>query len=142
MQFPIKVHYAILAALAMAEVYEGDNLLAARTISTQQGIPAQFLGQILQQLRFSGIIASVRGASGGFRLARRPAETSVADVVGAVCPRSSCATSHTQCSSALATAVDSMWQELDSVQREALQRVSLADLLERAQPRSAEMFYI
>jgi Rrf2 family protein len=48
------------------------------------GHPGQFLEGILRQLRQAGIVASQRGAEGGYRLDRNPAEVSIADVVRAL----------------------------------------------------------
>ena len=141
MQFPIKVHYALLATLAMAEVHDADKLLTARTISDQQGVPSQFLGQILQQLRSSGVVTSVRGANGGFKLSSHPSELTVAEVVDAVCP-SSIAASPTNCDSPLAATVDALWEELASLQRQTLRNLTLSEMLHRSTARGAEMFYI
>lgn len=140
MQFPIKVHYALLATLAMAEVHEADQLLTARTISKQQAVPSQFLGQILQQLRSSGIVVSVRGSSGGFKLGRHPSDLSVGDVIDAVCPPNA-SSLPSQSASPLAAAVESLWQELSALQRQAVESISLSDMLQRAENR-AGMFYI
>ncbi len=140
MQFPIKVHYALLATLAMAEVHEADQLLTARTISKQQAVPSQFLGQILQQLRSSGIVVSVRGSNGGFKLGRHPSELAVAEVIDAVCPPNVSSLSSPS-GSTLAVAVESLWRELDMLQRQAVESLSLTDMLQRAEHRAA-MFYI
>ena len=50
MQLPVKAHYAAQAMLALAARHQYSELLAAKTISNDYGIPNQFLGQILQQL--------------------------------------------------------------------------------------------
>ena len=141
MQLPIKAHYATLAMLALAQQFESRELLTARVIARDHRIPSQFLGQILQQLRAAGLITSTRGASGGFQLSRSPEQVSVADVVDAVCapaPGKTC-----DDTSELAAVVLEVWDDLSRSQRSMLEKISLDDLLSRANTDAAHsMFYI
>ena len=50
-------------------------------IAEQHGIPARFLVQILLQLKSSGIVASTRGAAGGYQLVRDPSQITLAEVM-------------------------------------------------------------
>src|ERR1700733_13159164 len=52
--------------------------------SSSQGIPLNFLENILGELRHAGLVRSHRGAEGGFRLAKPASEVTVADVIRAV----------------------------------------------------------
>ena len=142
MQLPVKAHYATLAMLALAEQYASEQLLTAKVIAREQNIPGQFLGQILQQLRASGLIGSTRGSSGGFRLSRLPAQISIAEVVDAVCPWSQESGVVDDAETPLASAVQSIWGELNQQQRDLLERVSLDELLSRVAITPATMFYI
>jgi Rrf2 family protein len=78
-----KTDYALRAALELARV-EGSGMLKGEQIADAQGIPLKFLLSILTELRNARIVLSHRGANGGFRLARPPADITVADVVRAV----------------------------------------------------------
>jgi Rrf2 family protein len=60
----------------------GISLL--REIARQEGISEKYLGQIIIPLRASGLVASHRGAHGGYSLGRPPSEISVKDVVEAI----------------------------------------------------------
>ncbi len=82
MHISAKVDYAMRAVveLAASEV----PLLRTEHLAEIQGIPASFLERILSELRRAGIVASQRGAHGGYRLGRPAAEISVADVFRAV----------------------------------------------------------
>jgi Rrf2 family protein len=85
MHVSAKVDYAMRALLVM--VQEGGDaspLIKGEYLASQQHIPARFLEGILRQLRQAGIVASQRGADGGYRLARTPREITVADVVRAL----------------------------------------------------------
>jgi len=56
----------------------------AESLAEAQGLPPKFLGAILNDLRRSGIVASQRGAEGGYRLARDASAISLADVMRAL----------------------------------------------------------
>jgi Rrf2 family protein len=78
-----KVDYAVRAAAELASSTDGKPIKAER-IATAQGIPLNFLENILGELRHSGIVRSQRGAEGGFMLAKPASEISVADIIRAV----------------------------------------------------------
>ncbi len=53
-------------------------------MANDQGLPPRFLGAILADLRRAGLVASQRGAEGGYRLARKPEDITVAEVIRAL----------------------------------------------------------
>jgi Rrf2 family protein len=83
MRISAKADYAVRAAVELAAA-EDERPVNAERIATAQGIPHNFLENILGELRHAGIVRSHRGADGGFRLARPPEEITVADVIRAV----------------------------------------------------------
>jgi Rrf2 family protein len=83
MRISAKVDYAVRAAIELAAAPDEKPVKAER-IATAQGIPLNFLENILGELRHSGIVRSHRGADGGFRLARAADELTVADIIRAV----------------------------------------------------------
>lgn len=139
MHLPAKAHYATVAMLALADKYERKEATSARQIACEHGIPGQFLGQILQQLRAAGLIASTRGASGGFYLLTPPSSITIGEVLDAVCPPNSASVEEASGLGALAC---SLWDELRGQQRALLDQLTLADLLARADQDSPTMFYI
>ena len=82
MRVSAKVDYALRATIELAaaapEQVKGERLAAA------QAIPQKFLENILVDLRNGGLVASQRGADGGYRLARPAGEITVADVIRVV----------------------------------------------------------
>src|SRR5947208_1870834 len=78
-----KTEYALRAMIELAR-RSGEGLTSAREISESQRIPLRFLEQQLGTLAKEGLVESFRGAGGGCRLSRDPAETTVADVVDAI----------------------------------------------------------
>ncbi len=83
MRITAKADYAVRAAVELAASGEGGPVKAEQ-ISEAQGIPLNFLENILAELRRAGIVESRRGAAGGYLLARPAAEVSLADVIRAV----------------------------------------------------------
>ncbi len=83
MRISAKADYAVRAMVELAAA-AGDKPVKAERIATAQEIPLNFLENILGELRHAGLVRSHRGAEGGFRLARDPAEITVADVMRAV----------------------------------------------------------
>ncbi|WP_165073369.1 RrF2 family transcriptional regulator [Paludisphaera rhizosphaerae] len=81
MRISAKAEYACLALIALADRHDGDRPVPIREIADAQDIPETFLTQILISLRGAGLVVSTRGSSGGYRLARDPAEISLGDVL-------------------------------------------------------------
>lgn len=143
MQLPAKAHYAVLAMLALADRYESREPVPARVISREQNVPAQFLTQIMQQLRASGLVVSTRGATGGFLLNSSPSDVSIANIVDAICPESNSGGCYQveSGSEGFGALVQDVWDELRQKQQDLLASISLSDLLQRSTA-STPMFYI
>jgi Rrf2 family protein len=112
-----------------------------RRIAERHGIPATFLVQILHELRRAGLVASTRGAAGGYRLSKPPGEITLADVVDVF----ESAEEPSECAAAESpwgpTVVD-VCCELSRTRRERLQSLTLTDLVERAAVGAGPMWYI
>jgi Rrf2 family protein len=83
MRISAKVDYAVRAAIELAAAGEGKPL-KGEAIAEAQGIPLKFLENILGELKHTGIVASRRGAAGGYWLARPADEVALAEIVRAV----------------------------------------------------------
>ena len=82
MRISAKVDYAVRAALELAAA--GGDPIKGEAIADAQDIPLKFLENILGELKHTGIVASRRGAQGGYWLAKPADEVSLADIVRAV----------------------------------------------------------
>jgi Rrf2 family protein len=78
-----KVDYALRAAVELASL-EADWPVKGERVATNQEIPLRFMENILGQLRQAGVVASRRGAEGGYLLARPAVDITLADVIRAV----------------------------------------------------------
>jgi Rrf2 family protein len=83
MRISAKADYAVRAVAELAAA-DGEKPVKAERIATAQGIPLNFLENILGELRHAGVVRSHRGAEGGFRLAKAAEDVTVADVIRAV----------------------------------------------------------
>ena len=82
MRVSAKADYALRAAVELAAA--SGEPLKRRAIASAQAIPEQFLEQIMLDLKRAGIVASRRGANGGYWLSRPAREIKLADVIRAV----------------------------------------------------------
>jgi Rrf2 family protein len=72
--------YALRAMIHLARVHEGEALLG-RELSDRSGVPANYLSKILLLLKRSNLVSAVRGAGGGYRLARPAGEILLVEVL-------------------------------------------------------------
>ena len=82
MRISAKVDYALRACSELAVA--GDGPTKGERLAEAQAIPLKFLERILSELRNAGIVATQRGADGGYWLARPAGEITLADVMRAV----------------------------------------------------------
>ncbi len=83
MKLSTKGRYAMVALTDIALQPE-DGLVSLGDISQRQSISLPYLEQLFVKLRRADLVTSVRGPGGGYRLARRPSDIRVADILAAV----------------------------------------------------------
>ncbi|MWB77206.1 Rrf2 family transcriptional regulator [Pseudooceanicola sp. 216_PA32_1] len=83
MKLSTKGRYAMVALADMA-LQPGDGLVTLAGISKRQAISLPYLEQLFVKLRRAGLVESVRGPGGGYRLAHSPSDIRVSDVLAAV----------------------------------------------------------
>ncbi len=83
MRVSAKTDYALRALIEIAS-HADASPISAEEIGRRQEIPHGFLQAILADLRRAGIVISVRGQGGGWRMARSGSDVSVADTIRAV----------------------------------------------------------
>jgi Rrf2 family protein len=139
MNLSAKTEYACLAMLELAKEYDSGEPVQLRRIAAEHGIPARFLVQILLQLKGASLVASTRGAAGGYRLTRPPNTITLAEVIdvmeGDDRPESSCGEK-----SPLSRALLGFCRELSRLHRDRLEAETLADLVDEATQREPMYF--
>jgi Rrf2 family protein len=142
MRISAKAEYACVAMLELATNYQAPQPVRIKAIAEAQGIPPRFLVQILLQLKTAGLVASVRGAAGGYQLARPPEAINLAQVINAIddrtlAPRSALGDPGRTPPAAVLLSV---WKEIQAEEQRLLERLTLAELVRRAQ-QSSELTY-
>ena len=124
-----------------------DASLPTARLAEYHGVPAAYLAKHLQAMSRAGLLASVQGPHGGYRLARPPAEISVLDVVEAIDGRESAF----QCSEIrrrgpaarpareyrVPCAIHAVMNDADSAWRESVGRGAVGDLMDRGVARAS-----
>ncbi len=132
MRVSAKVDYALRAMTELAAA--APSLMTAEQLATAQKIPPKFLENILAQLRNGGLVASQRGAEGGYRLAKQPEEISMADVIreleGPIATVRGARPDELEYAGP-ATRLRDIWLELRSQMRGVLEQTTLADLISK-----------
>lgn len=127
--------YASRALLSLALHLEEQGPTSVRDIAERTGLPQPYLEQILLALKGAGLVRSKRGVGGGYVLARRPEEITLADILAAVDgpialgdfgePHTDGACDHEgQC------VLLAVWADVGEQMRSLLSRLTLADLVD------------
>lgn len=84
MRVSSKAEYACRAMLELAQRAASGETCTAAVIAEQRQIPEQYLVQILLQLKRAGLVQSIRGAQGGYRLGLTPDQISLLEIIEAM----------------------------------------------------------
>ena len=81
MKFGVGIDYCLKALIVLAERFPSTQPQRVEEIAAAQNIPENYLRRLLIELKRGGLVASQKGPSGGYVLARHPAKITMADVV-------------------------------------------------------------
>src|SRR5260370_2439948 len=119
-----KAEYACIAMLELAANHGASQRLRVKAIADAHGIPLRFLVQILLQLKGAGLVASTRGAAGGYHLARPPEKISLADVIYVIDRAPPRFDPAALTPSAAVQAVCHVWQEVQLAEQQMLKEIT------------------
>jgi Rrf2 family protein len=124
-----------LRCLLQVASHSAPGPLTAAEIARREGIGPEYVARIMRLLRLGGLVASTRGASGGYRLRRPADQISVWEVIrvlgGEFMSDQFCDSRsgrRRECVHASGCAVRALWRALEGTLRRALERTSLEDL--------------
>ena len=128
MKLSTKGRYATRILLCISRL-EGDQPVPKKRIAEQEGISTDYIEQIIVPLKNAGLVSSVRGLRGGFRLAKSPSDITVYDILAASegdinlvgCLSEGCSRSDT-------CVVQRVWQGASDVLREYFSKITLREL--------------
>ena len=135
----VKSDYAARAVITLARHYQSGEAQKVEGLAAAQNIPANYLVQILIELKAQNIVKSLRGKEGGYLLARAPAEISLGDVIRAVHGQvfDTPALSDPQCPPELRIA----WKRLQAALDSTADSITFQQLLEQGAEKE-KMYYI
>jgi Rrf2 family protein len=140
MNITSKSRYALKIMMDLAEA--GDALVHRSDISMRQGIPLEYMDQILSRLREGGLIESTRGRSGGYRLSRPASEVSTLEIFMAVedaFEPVQCLDGGKGCLAEHVCSSKDAWGTISSAIRHALSGIILSEIVTHRQPMPFEV---
>ncbi len=130
MKLTSKGRYAVTAMLDVT-IHGTDEPVSLADISERQGISLSYLEQLFSKLRKYGLVNSIRGPGGGYRLGKCSAQITVADVISAV--NESVDATRCQgkgnCQGGEQCLTHSLWEGLSERIKEFLKNITLAELV-------------
>ena len=140
MQLSAKTQNACLAMMELARQYADRRPVSLKTIAEKQNISSQFLVQILLQLKRTGLVQSVRGACGGYRLTKPPTAITLFDIISAMEGNAENAVPHD--ATPAARVLHESWQSAQDSLHTYFSGVTLSELVDRVPDHSDDMYYI
>ena len=132
MMISTKGRYALRVMVDMAE-HQAEGYLPLKEIAERQDISEKYLEQIIPPLNRAGYLHSARGNNGGYRLARRPEEYIVGDIIrvseGSLAPLACLEDTENGCGRQSCCQARQFWAGLDRAIRDYVDSVTLADVM-------------
>lgn len=132
MRLTTKGRYAVTAMLDLA-LHSDQGPVSLAEISSRQHISLSYLEQLFAKLRRRGLVASIRGPGGGYRLDKSTSETFIADIIDAVdesVDATNCS-GEANCQEGEVCLTHHLWSDLSVQIHQFLSGISLASLVER-----------
>lgn len=136
MKLTTKGRYAVTAMLDLA-LHAQSGPVSLADISERQGISISYLEQLFAKLRKNGLVSSVRGPGGGYKLSRSSAEVFVAEIIDAVDEKVDVTRCMGQgdCQDGETCLTHELWQDLSCQLHDFLSSISLQNLVDRSEIR-------
>ena len=139
MKISTRGEYGLRALMELG--LEPDRPLSLRDIAARQNISPDYLEQIVPALKNAGLVRARRGAQGGYLLAKPAARITVYDALlaleGPLDPMACLSeeSSDAGCLASNSCAVQDVWREMRDAMEEVLQRITLAEMVEKQRKR-------
>ncbi|HXX57344.1 MAG TPA: Rrf2 family transcriptional regulator [Thermodesulfovibrionales bacterium] len=132
--------YAVRCVLYLSGVSDGVSVVD--DIAGEMGIPKSFLAKILQKLAKAGIVTSIRGVKGGFRLAQKPERINLLKVIEATQGQLSlnlCVLDEKSCSRSSTCSIHPVWVRIQDIMEKELKRQSFKGFLRESVSRETNV---
>jgi len=135
MKISTKGRYALRLLLDLAQYSTETTYVSVKTVATRQDISEKYLEQIVAQLSRAGFVKSVRGAQGGYRLAKAPSEYTVGMILrlieGNLSTVSCLEDNPNKCKHCNQCVTLEVWQQINDAVNQIVDNITLQDLLEK-----------
>lgn len=144
MKISTKGRYAVRVMLDLALNNTGE-CIKVKDIAARQGLSEKYLEQIIAVLNKAGYVNSVRGAQGGYRIARDPKEYTVGMILrlteGSMAPVACLEEGAPECERCDTCETLAVWKELSDAINRVIDGVTIADLVEKRKQRNENLDY-
>lgn len=140
MKLSTRTRYGIRAVLELAMHY-GKGPLQTKIIAQRQNISVKYLEQLMSILKTAGFVRSVRGAKGGYILAKHPRQTNLLELFKALegpLVTVACVEDEGYCTHVSDCIARELWSDLQNAVEQVLSSTNLQELLERAKEKQRE----
>jgi Rrf2 family protein len=129
-----KGRYGTRLMVNLARHYKNSNeAIILKSVSEEEGISIRYLEQIIIPLKINRLVKSIRGAGGGYILARKPTEIKICDVLQALegsCCLVECLDDETFCDKIKTCGTYEIWKGATELLRGYFEKMTLQDVLE------------
>ncbi|MGQ9626711.1 MAG: RrF2 family transcriptional regulator [Anaerolineae bacterium] len=140
MKVSSKGEYGLRALFDLAQRYYQEPISSAE-IAARQGLPESYLNQLLLTLRRGGLVQSLRGPQGGYRLSRPPESITLAEALALLEGDISVREASLESDSPEGQILRQVWDEVDEAIRQILENITLDDLCRRKQAHERKLMY-
>jgi len=144
MKLSTKTRYGMRAILQLAEHY-GQGPLQTNVIGRQQDISVKYLEQLMAILKASGLIKSIRGAKGGYVLAKKPDQIKLSEVFCSLegpVVTVECLEDQNACVRIADCASRQLWAQIQEAITNVLESMTLQDLINKAKGQKTSNYQI
>lgn len=136
MKLSTKGRYGLRALVDLA-VHSENGTVSIQSIANRQNISVSYLEQLVGKMRRAGLVTSMRGAAGGYRLAKSPSEISVGDVLRALegdlravnCPGND---ANPSCEAAPKCVTKYVWKRVNDSISQAVDTIMIEELVQES----------
>jgi Rrf2 family protein len=142
MEITRETDYAIRCVLYLSG--KEETIIMVDEVSRAMCIPKSFLAKILQKLTKAGVVTSFRGVKGGFRLAKKPKQINLLDIIEAIegpAAMNRCALNASVCNFSATCTVHPVWVKLRKMVEDYLRKTDFRTLTSSASLKRKKTVY-
>ncbi len=144
MKLSTRTRYGFRAIVDLAENY-GHGPLQLNVIAARQDISLKYLEQLMTILKSAGFVRSIRGAKGGYILAKPPNQIKLNDIFNALEGRVTtveCVEDKSRCLRAIDCVTRQLWVQVQDAIENVLRSMTLQELADKAQKNKTSYYQI